>query len=214
MPAITDHDLIECWIATWAHIRDIDVLELDGWPFVQVHSSTRETELVCVDPGVEAFTSLMRHVEGDARAMLTVVAPDVGPYLIAPRPAGVRIDRDDETLMCTELQDAPIPPLDAELTFRWDIEPHHTIYTVESGESVAALGTVGILGGFATFDRVETMPAFQRRGLGRHVMTTLTNQAMGRGATHGVLAASAQGRQLYLALGWEAPLEMLSLMGA
>lgn len=214
MPAVTDHDLIDRWIATWASIRDIDVLELDGWPFVQVGGPTRETELVCIDPGVDDFVSLMRHVEGDARAMLTVVAPDVGPYLVAPRQAGVRIDRDDEMLMCTELRDVPISPLDAELTFRWDIEPHCLTYTVEAGASVAAIGTVGVLGTFATFDRVETMPAFQRRGLGRHVMATLTSQAMGRGATHGVLAASAQGRQLYLTLGWEAPLEMLSLMGA
>lgn len=210
----TARDVVDRWIATWAHIRDIEVHEVDGWPFVQVAGPSRETELVCLDPGVDAFVRLMRHVDGDPRAMLTVVADDVGRYLTAPRPRGVRVDRDDETLMTTELYDEPIGPLDVDFTFRWDLSDHAMTYTVEAGDRVAAVGSVGVLDGVATFDRVETTPAFQRRGLGRHVMATLTVQAMGRGATHGVLAASAPGRALYTSLGWRPRLEMLSLMGA
>jgi GNAT superfamily N-acetyltransferase len=208
-----DRDLVDRWIATWVHVRGITVSEVDGWPLVQVSSVTRETELVCLDPGVDEFTALTRHVAGDPRAMLTVAARDVGPYLTIRRPAGVRVDRDDEALMTTTFTELPVPRLDDELTFRWDVEDHRITYTVESGDRVAASGTVGVLGAVATFDAVETTPAFQRRGLGRHVMTTLTSQAMGRGATHGVLAASAPGRQLYIALGWDVRLEMLSLMG-
>lgn len=205
--------LIDEWIATWTHIRGITRTEVDGWPMVHVAGPSRATELICVDPGVEAFIDLTRHVAGDPRAMLTVVAHDVGPYLTARRPAGVRVDRDDESLMSAHLVDHPIPPLPPDLTFRWDVEQNRTTYTLESGQAVAALGTVGVLGDVATFDRVETTPAFQRRGLGRHVMATLTVQAMGRGATRGVLAASAQGRPLYTTLGWDTRLEMLSLMG-
>lgn len=208
------HDLTEQWLATWTHIRGIAATEVDGWPLVHVGSPSRETELVCVEPGVERFVELMRHVDGEPRAMLTVAAHDVGPYLTARRPEGVRIDRDDEVLMSAELVDRPVPPLEPDLTFRWEIDDHSTTYTLEAGRSVAAQGTVGVLGRVATFDRIETMPAFQRRGLGRHVMAALTAQAMGRGATHGVLAASAPGRQLYTALGWQTRLEMLSLMGA
>ncbi|MET0449941.1 MAG: GNAT family N-acetyltransferase [Aeromicrobium sp.] len=209
-----DRELVDQWIATWLHVRGITSSELDGWPLVHVGSATRETELICVDPGVPEFTALMRHVAGDPRAMLTVVGRDVGRYLVTRRPDDVRVDRDDETLMSTTFADVPIPRLDDELTFRWDIEAHRLTYTVESGDRIAAVGTVGVLGGTATFDAVETMPDFQRRGLGRHVMATLTTQAMGRGATSGVLAASAPGRQLYLSLGWDVRLEMLSLMGS
>lgn len=72
---------------------------------------------------------------------------------------------------------------------------------------------MAVLDDWATFDNVETTPDFQRQGLGRHVMAALTTQAMGRGATSGVLAASADGRGLYESLGWEPALEMLSLMG-
>lgn len=201
------------WIATWMHIRDITASEIDGWPLVKVAGPSRETELVCVDPGVGRFIDLMRHVDGDPRAMLTVVAEDVGLYVTARRPAGVRVDRDDEAIMTARLVDDPTPPLEPDLTFRWEIDDHRMTYSLESGDAVAASGTVGVLGEIATFDRIETTPAFQRRGLGRHVMTALTVQAVGRGATHGVLAASAQGRQLYASMGWETRLEMFSVMG-
>lgn len=206
-------ELIDAWLATWAHIRDIRVDELDGWPLVRVASPSRETELICVEPAAETFTALMGHVAGDPRAMLTVVGRDVGPYLTARLLPAVRIDRDDETLMSTDLVDEGVPPLGDDLTFRWEVDDHRTTYSVEAGDAVAAVGSVGVIDGWATFDAVETTPAFQRRGLGRHVMATLTRQAMGRGATHGVLAASAPGRGLYTALGWQPRLEMLSLMG-
>jgi GNAT superfamily N-acetyltransferase len=209
----SDHQLVDQWLATWLHVRSISADTVDGWPRVRVGSATREVELVCVDPGVDAFGALMGHVRHDPRAMLTVVARDVGPYLVTRRPDGVRVDRDDEMLMSTTFADLTIPPLGDEFTFRWDVEPHRLTYTVESGDRVAAVGTVGVLGDAATFDAVETTPAFQRRGLGAHVMATLTEQAMGRGARVGVLAASAQGRALYTSLGWDTRLEMLSLMG-
>ena len=99
-------------------------------------------------------------------------------------------------------------------TARWDIDEHRARYVLESGERVAAEGTIGILGEEATFDAVETTPAFQRRGLGRHVMATLTSYALESGVRRGVLAASAQGRLLYESLGWDPAYEMLSLMGA
>lgn len=207
-------EIVDEWVRTWIHVRGLTMTDADGWPYVRVGSRTRETELICVDPGTSTFADLMDRVDGDRRAMLTVVAEDVTPYRMLPRPPGVRVDRDDETLMTTSLTALEIPTLDDEFTFRWDVEAHCLAYVVESGDRVAAEGTVGVLGAMATFDGVETTPDFQRRGLGRHVMATLTEQAMGRGANRGVLAATDQGRQLYVSLGWHTRLEMLSLMGA
>ncbi|MCW2824776.1 MAG: hypothetical protein JWQ91_1693 [Aeromicrobium sp.] len=208
------HRMTAEWLDTWMHVRGLTAAELDGWPLVHVGSRTRETELVCVDPGVDAFRRLMASIAGDPRGMLTVLADDVGPYRISRLPPGVRVDRDDETLMTTMLRDEPVPPLEDDFTFRWDVDGNVVTYTVECGDAVAAEGTVGVLGPVATFDAVETTPRFQRRGLGRHVMASLTVQAMGRGADRGVLAASAPGRALYRSLGWDPALEMLSLMGA
>lgn len=206
-------EIFDDWIATWVHVRGYELGELAGWPLIPVGSATRQTELVCLDPGVDRFADLAAHIAGDPSAMLTVLATDISPYRLAPLAPKTRIDRDDEVLMTAELSPPVVPHLGDEFTFRWDIEDHRLTYTVESGDSVAAVGTVGVLGEVATFDAVETTPLFQRRGLGRHVMTTLSQQAFGRGARRGVLAASDQGRQLYQSLGWTTELQMLSLMG-
>jgi GNAT superfamily N-acetyltransferase len=214
MTVSTEGELVERWITTWAHVRGLETSIVDGWPLVHVRSRTRETELICIDPGPEAFADLFTHIAGDARAMLTVIADDVSPYTAVSLPPGVRVDRDDETLMTTTFAPIDAPPLDPQFTARWDIDDHRATYVLESGDRVAAEGTMGILGEDATFDAVETTPAFQRRGLGRHVMATLTAYALESGALRGVLAASAPGRLLYESLGWDPAHEMLSLMGA
>lgn len=201
------------WVGTWLHLRDLTPTQVDGWPLIPVASVSRETELLCLDPGAEAFKLLCRHIAGDPRAMLTVVADDVSAYR-GPAPDRTRIDRDNETLMSTTFEPSTVLPLERGLSTRWDVHGNRVTYTVESGEQVAAQGSFGVLGDTATFDAVETSPAFQRRGLGSHVMQTLTAKAMTLGAARGVLAASDQGRRLYLSLGWTPELQMLSLMGA
>ena len=209
----TAYELVELWITTWSHTRGLETSVVDGWPLVHVRSRTRESELICIDPGPAAFADLFQYIDGDARAMLTVIGGDVSPYMALELPPGVRVDREDETLMATTFAPIEVPPLDPELTARWDIQDHRTTYVVESGDRVAAEGTMGILDEVAAFDAVETTPAFQRRGLGRHVMATLTAYALESGARRGVLAASAQGRRLYESLGWDPAYEMFSLMG-
>ena len=214
MTISTENELVERWIAAWVHARGLETSTVDGWPLVHVRSRTRETELICMDPGPASFAELFQHVAGDTRGMLTVIASDASPYKALTLPPGIRVDRDDETLMTTAFAPIDAPALDPEFTAQWDIDEHRARYVLESGERVAAEGTIGILGDDATFDAVETTPAFQRRGLGRHVMATLTSYALESGVRRGVLAASAQGRLLYESLGWDPAYEMLSLMGA
>lgn len=200
------------WVGTWLHLRGLAATNLDGWPLVPVGSVSRETELVCLDPGMDAFRSLCGHIAGDPRAMLTVAAQDVTAYR-GIVPAGTRVDRDDETLMSTTFAatSAPAPP--AGMMSRWDVQGNRITYCLETDQQIASHGSIAVLAGTATFDAVETTPAFQRRGLGSHVMQTLTAKAMTLGAERGVLAASDEGRRLYLSLGWTPELEMLSLMG-
>ncbi len=101
----------------------------------------------------------------------------------------------------------------AEFTSRWDIEGSAVTVRLEADGRVAAEGTVGVLGQDAVFDAIETSPGFQRRGLGTCVVSLLTSYALDHGATHGVLAATNQGRSLYESLGWSVTREMRSLMG-
>ncbi len=205
--------LTQRWIAAWVHARGIEVTRLDGWPLVHTRSRTRESELICTDPGPQAFAGLMKHVADDARAMLTVVTPDRAPYAALALPSGVRIDRDDETLMTSTLVQTSISH-DRGFVARWDVGDDSVTLRLEHDGAVAAEGTVGVLGEDAVFDAIETSPRFRRRGLGACVMSMLTSYALDHGATYGLLAATAQGRAMYESLGWDVSLEMLSLMGA
>ncbi len=204
--------LIHEWIAAWVHVRGLEVSELDGWPLVHTRSRTRESELICTDPGPSEFVALMRHISDDPRAMLTVIAQTIQPYAALDLPAGVRVDRDDETLMTTDLVPSRAAH-DREFSSRWDIDGNAVTLRLETADRIAAEGTVGVLGDTAVFDAIETSPGFQRRGLGRCVVSMLTSFALDQGATHGLLAATDQGRLLYESLGWDATLRMRSLMG-
>ena len=212
---MTDHptDLAGRWVTAWTYARGLEVSQLDGWPLVQVGSATRETEIVCIEPGTGAFTALLPHIAGNPRAMLTVIAGDLSAYASLSLPPGVRVDRDDETLMVAPLATSPLPAIDPTFSTRWEIVGHQLKYVVEHEQRVAAEGYVGVLGTDAVYDAVETTPAYQRQGLGRHVMAALANRAVERGATSGILAATASGRLLYESLGWQPALAMWSLMG-
>jgi GNAT superfamily N-acetyltransferase len=205
-----DRDTAIRWVRGWAHVRDLKVETVAGWPLVHVDSPSRDTEIVCVDPGPSAFAELAGHVAGDPRAMLTVLADDLGPYRATP--PGLRVDRDDETFMTT-----PLTPTETTLpggySPRWLVDGSRATYCLDAEGRLAAEGSVGVLGSDAVFDVVETSPDHRRRGLGRHVMATLTSWAVSEGASTGLLVASAEGNALYRSIGWETRSSALSLMG-
>ncbi len=155
----------------------------------------------------------MPQIAGDPRAMLTVIASDLSAYRSLPLIPGVRVDRDDEMLMIGRLIAVPVPSIVATFSTHWEDIGHQMKYVVEFEERVAAEGYVGVLGTDAVYDAVETTPAYQRQGLGRHVMAALANRAVERGATSGILAATASGRLLYESLGWQPAMAMWSLTG-
>ncbi|MGA8986979.1 GNAT family N-acetyltransferase [Aeromicrobium sp.] len=211
---MASENLVGRWIEAWAHARVLEIANVDGWPLVRVGSPSRESEIVCADPGRSTFAAMLQYIAGDPRAMLTVIAPDTDTYRSLPLPPGVRVDRDDEVLMATRLATRPLQATDPGFTTRWDLEDRRRTYSVEHDGRVVASGVLGVLGTDAVYDAVETIPRYRRRGLARHVMVALSNRAIDEGATAGILAASADGRHLYEALGWQSRLDMWSLMGA
>ena len=66
----------------------------------------------------------------------------------------------------------------------------------------AASGHAALLEGHAIFDRIETQEAHRRLGLGSRVVQALGRAARDRGAHHGVLVSTPDGRALYTRLGW------------
>lgn len=207
-----DRDLVMRWVLAWAHVRGLRTERVDGWPLVHVRGPSRETEIVCVDPGRAVFEQLARHTANDPREMLTVFGRDLTDYREAPLPPGLRVDRDDEVFMTTTLVRSPSHLPDG-FAARWVFENSRASYVLDDGARVAAEGTAGVFGHDAVFDAVETSPGHRRRGLGRHVMRALTSWAIDEGATTGLLAASADGAGLYRSLGWDETLAMWSLMG-
>lgn len=207
----------ERWIAGWVRLRGLRTSTVDGWPMVHVNSLSRRTELICTDPTVDVVRALLPHVAGDPEAMLTVVGADLADCREASWGAGVRVARDDETLMVTDFDPglATARPPEVPLGLRVDtaIDGPRIICRLIDSERVAAEGTLAIDDGWATFDQVETLPTHRRRGLGRHVMTALSARAVAGGAARGILVASADGRALYESLGWTAERQLVSLIG-
>lgn len=68
---------------------------------------------------------------------------------------------------------------------------------------LAASGLAGLTDTACVYDQIITEPAHQRRGLGTVVMGTLTDAALAKGVSQGVLGATVQGRALYETLGWK-----------
>jgi GNAT superfamily N-acetyltransferase len=209
---VSDRELVMRWVRAWAHARRLRVEDVDGWPLLHVRGPSRDTEIVCVDPGRAVFEQLAGHTAHDPREMLTVFGRDLSAYHAPPLPRGLRVDRDDEVFMTTTLAPSTTP-LPNGYAARWDIDDTRATYSLDDGARIAAEGMVGVLGSDAVFDRVETSSAHRRRGLGRHVMAVLTMWAVDHGAAEGLLAASVDGAGLYTALGWDTDLAMWSLMG-
>ncbi|MFF5707161.1 GNAT family N-acetyltransferase [Streptomyces sp. NPDC012794] len=77
------------------------------------------------------------------------------------------------------------------------------VRVLTAGGELAAGGRIGLTGAACVFDQIVTEEAHQRRGLGTFVMGALTEAAVQRGVTTGVLGATVPGRALYEALGWK-----------
>ncbi|WP_433165305.1 GNAT family N-acetyltransferase [Kribbella sp. CA-247076] len=79
---------------------------------------------------------------------------------------------------------------------------------------VAARGMVAVTGDVAVMHDIQTEPAYRRRGLGSVVMGVLSRRAVERGASTGLLMATADGEQLYRRLGWLREATMVTAKGS
>lgn len=199
------------WVAGWARALGVGTGVVAGWPIVHVRSASRAFELVCAEPDTDAWETLLDDIAGDRTALLTLVsaAPD---HYLGTLPHGVRVDRDDEVLMCTDNLVVETPAVEGYDVER-DVTDERVTVRLTVDHTVAAEGTAGVVGGDAVFDRIETTPTYQRRGLGTWVMAELGRLVVERGATRGLLVASPDGAALYGRLGWTTRAEVRSLRG-
>lgn len=203
-----DPGLVRAWRDGWAASRDLGPAEpvADGVLLSRVGAPGRDVELLVLDADRHP-----RRVDAAAQASLAhrdpwVTVPTADPGRTADRLAEHGLATADlpEWLMTRTLEASPPPPVAPGYAARTVALGHRVEVRVDAPDgTLAATGQAGLSGSWAVPDRVSTGRAHRRRGLGAAVMGLLEEQAVGLGATHGVLVASAEGRRLYLTLGWQ-----------
>lgn len=186
--------LVDRWVTGWCLSRQMSwSRDGESW-LVEVAAETRSQERIATTP---SLAEVHRLVEA-------TTAPDVWLTLVgelhAPTAAvAASLDRvsEGECMMTARVDSGSVP---AGVVIEQDGPLAHARIDID-GE-LAARGQVAVHADHAVFDRIETMPAFRRRGLGRQVMAGLAAWAADHHATTGVLVASVSGRKLYETLGW------------
>ncbi|MDF2916990.1 MAG: hypothetical protein K0S70_1207 [Microbacterium sp.] len=193
---------VDRWVAGWCSSRQMPRRrDGDSW-LVDVATEGRSHERV-------ASTASLKEID---RLVAVTTAPDVRLTLVGELDASMRdaVAVLDPVNTSECMMSAPIPPgiVPAQVEIEQDGSVAYA--RIHMDGELAAHGQVAVNAGDAVFDRIRTMSAFQRRGLGRLIMTGLAAWAAEHQATTGILVASADGRKLYESLGWSpvAPIAM------
>lgn len=227
-------NLLRRWQPGWTRSREWnEYTDRDGIITVQVSQPARKVDYLLTDeaPGrLERAAGLARADEHPAGfSWLTVVTPDAASTRERLERHGMDVVR-PEWLMTSVLAEVQAP-LDraadgVELvrggtTYWVDLESRAGLIDVRmrtfpgpsgsapAADQIAAGGRMVVLGTDAIADVIVTDPGHRRRGLGRAVMTALTDAAVRQGATDGLLVASDEGLHLYRALGWNTAAEIV-----
>ncbi|MBC7594049.1 MAG: hypothetical protein H7288_08945 [Kineosporiaceae bacterium] len=208
------------WLEGWSAATGHPWTDEHGVIRIEALMASRRFEYLLVEPNDEEFDSITALIDGDSRDVVTVFTNKPDHYLVPH--AGLVVDRDDEALMTCPLArtDSPVPDgfetqgFEAQgFETQWDDQGDRVSLHVIQGVQLAAAGNLAIVDHDVIFDRVETMPRFRRRGLGRFVMQSLSSWAIQHEADTGILAASGDGQALYETLGWQHKCAMLMFRG-
>jgi GNAT superfamily N-acetyltransferase len=208
-----DAELVRRWQRGWALSRAtpdaeplMDGTAVDGL-LVRCGLPSRDAEVFALraDEAPESVARLAAVVAAEpSNTWLTVPTHRPKEVVDAVEEAGLAVLLHSEWLMTTDLathpRRAPAAP------YRCEVRAVGPVVTVAlhhvSGEQ-AAVGTIAVVGADAVADRIETVEAHRRRGLGSVLMSALAEAALARGARTGLLIASADGQRLYSSLGWQ-----------
>lgn len=198
-------DLILRWQAGWGASRGFRPAEqARGGLHVLIEQSDRHREIVALSAEPDVLRGLADEVAAASLpSWLTVPTNRPESVEAIVREAGLKLRDEREALMTIPLRRHPSRPA----------PPPYTCATAMNGtvfetvlrhpdSGVAARGTMAVVGTDAIADRIATEPEHRRRGLGSVVMSALAESALACGATTGILVATADGQQLYSALGW------------
>ena len=200
MPAEADPALVEIWARAWALTREVAPPSPvpGGWR-IEVGLPDQLRRFVYPAPG-EAVAERARSIDTPFTFLKVATAADTVRTLLPPGweigPSG---------FMMTAAPRA-VPAFDDSRGYHLSLESigaRVTLGTITTAEGeLAASGRIGLVDDVASYDRIRTQEAHQRRGLGSALMAALGCAANAAGAKRWVLVATPQGRALYETLGW------------
>ncbi|MBB5789138.1 GNAT family N-acetyltransferase [Jiangella mangrovi] len=206
-------DVVLRWQAGWVTARDYRSSVDGDVVTVRIGLPDRITETILLTDDPDLYADVAGRVGGPSR-WLTAPTSDRARTEAAAVDAGFAVHA-PEWLMSRPLDDDPGPGAPEGYEVWLSGRPPVLVAEVVTGDgdprALAAKGHLALSGegdADAVADRIFTVPAHRRRGLGSVVMGTLTAAARERGARTGLLVASADGRQLYERLGWRLEAEM------
>lgn len=194
-----DPDLIALFVRGWAMTRDVapPVATMGGY-FVHVGQPDQKARYVFAALDADVLGGLARSIDEPLVYLKVCEAPEA---VRAVLPASWII-REPPTFMMTAPLEAAAPALPED--YRLEIETDGALSSaaIVFRDGIVARARIALLGDTVLFDQVSTDDAHRRRGLGRALMQGLTNTALERRASNGLLCATEIGRLLYEGLGW------------
>jgi GNAT superfamily N-acetyltransferase len=195
-----DPALVSAWVAGWALCRGAPPPVADAGG-LRVEVGLPQQRRRYVFAGVSDDLSALAGQIDEPWVLLKVAGPPAEvPPLLPPR----WVVQPPTAMMTAALEHGATDPRAPDgYTLTLERGPSAAVTQVLSpnGEP-AARGSAAFVGDTAIFDQIRTQPDHLRRGLGGLLMRTLEVEARERGATRGVLVATAEGRALYATLGW------------
>ncbi|TDC52263.1 N-acetyltransferase [Jiangella ureilytica] len=206
-------DVVLRWHAGWVTARDYRSSVDGDVVTVRIGLPDRITETILLSDDPDLYADVAARIGGPSR-WLTAPTSDRARTEAAAVAAGFEL-HPPEWLMSRALDDqlGPAAPDGYEvwLSGRPPVLVAEVVTAGGDPRALAAKGHLAVAGAGdadAVADRIFTVPAHRRRGLGSVVMGALTAAARERGARTGLLVASADGRKLYERLGWRLEAEM------
>lgn len=194
-----DPDLIALFVRGWAMTRGVaPPIPMLGGHYLEVAQPDQNARYVFPALDAAVLSKLARSIREPCVFLKVCEAPETIRPLLPPD----WIVREPPSWMMTApLRDRPADlPANCGLTLATDGAIMQA--RIEIDGMPVARGRIALLGEAALFDQISTDEPHRRRGLGRALMQGLTDAALERGASNGLLCATEIGRALYENVGW------------
>lgn len=197
-----DDDILEAWqmwIAAYGELRELALQPVaNGW-WHDVGKRQQSGRYFFCQPDLAAFQSLAEACEEPA---VHFEMPVARHDLEACIPEAWTLAPAQFLMAASQLTEAHLPIPDS-CDLAVNIEGRHVRVGILDGAGMPlSRGVCLVAHATAVLDQIVTEPACRRQGMGATIVAELLHQASARGATRGLLVATAEGRPFYEALGW------------